>query len=417
MNSYFFTKLSNSGYLFSAPDKKPIRSALFPLFIPFAGCKERCIFCAQEAQTGTQLSPIKEALASANSILLNRYNMGSTTIELAFFGGTFTALPPEDLYQCLTYAHDWINKEYVSHYRCSTRPDALANNTLTQLRNTHFTCIELGIQSFSAAALATSRRGYSPQTAEAGCKTVQDAGFSLGIQLMPALPGQTKQDAYEDLYKTIALRPAFVRLYPCLVMQKTPLATAWRNNQYTPWQLQETIDFLADACLLLWQNNIPIIRMGVAQEPGLEQHILDGPYHLALGNAARAKAIAKYVLHMLHHVITPTNQASVVAKALHSMLPAQQLLCQAPILPTPTEQPLTLDDNIINQVLHCQEPRIFLPKRLQGDFWGHQKSLQAMYATVGITPNTVTWWKHEVCAFSPAFITHINTPTHFALHE
>ena len=49
----------------------------------------------------------------------------SRPIELAFYGGTFTALPERLQMECLALAMQAKEKGIVCRVRCSTRPDAL----------------------------------------------------------------------------------------------------------------------------------------------------------------------------------------------------------------------------------------------------------------------------------------------------
>ena len=74
---------------------------VFSVFIPFFGCPRRCVFCSQHDQTGQQASPLDEILAHAAADLHARRAQGRPPVELAFYGGPFTALAPRDLDACL----------------------------------------------------------------------------------------------------------------------------------------------------------------------------------------------------------------------------------------------------------------------------------------------------------------------------
>lgn len=78
-----------------SPKVKQKKQSIKPIFIPFAGCTTRCIFCAQEVQSGQKILSNEDIFGSINKYLsayLLNENL-SYNSEIAFFGGTFTCLP------------------------------------------------------------------------------------------------------------------------------------------------------------------------------------------------------------------------------------------------------------------------------------------------------------------------------------
>lgn len=164
---------------------------VFSVFIPFFGCPRRCVFCSQHDQTGQQASPLDEILARAAADLHARRAQGRPPVELAFYGGTFTALAPRDLDACLDMADSLRRDGCITRFRCSTRPDRLDAALLARLRRHGCRTVELGIQSFSDTALQASERHYSGRQATEACRLVRDAGLALGVQLLPGMPGSS----------------------------------------------------------------------------------------------------------------------------------------------------------------------------------------------------------------------------------
>ncbi|MBI5810839.1 MAG: radical SAM protein, partial [Deltaproteobacteria bacterium] len=70
------------------------RQLIIPLFIPFAGCPNQCVYCDQTGITGGKGEPSLEDVRSTIEAHLSTWK-GAGTIEAAFYGGTFTALPPD----------------------------------------------------------------------------------------------------------------------------------------------------------------------------------------------------------------------------------------------------------------------------------------------------------------------------------
>lgn len=340
-------------FFFSAPGANRQKRAIYPIFLPFSGCPRRCLFCAQEVQTGCKTAPVRSRLAEAAAQLEERLKKGLPPLELAFFGGTFTALAQEDLHACLDFAVHWRRRKAVRAFRCSTRPDALNPQILAALKEAGCALVELGVQSYDNTALSLSQRGYTGEQARAACRLVTDSGLALGIQLMPGMPGLSRRAARADIEITRTQKPVCARLYPCLVFAGSPLENVWRAKAYTPWPLGGTVNFLASACLRLQGAGIEVIRMGVAEEPGMREHILAGPRHPALGNMVRSRSLYHYLKKMVRRFIPDASGA-----------------------------PL----------------RLCTPQRLQGELWGHRKELVPAYTALGLAPNRITWWQQDYFA-------------------
>ena len=335
---------------FPAPEAERPRPRIQPVFIPFQGCATRCIFCAQSLQTGETPRGIRETLAALEAGLSRAADKGEPPRELAFYGGTFTALPEKDQFACLELAARFRERGLVSAVRASTRPDAVTAPLLTALRQVGLDMLELGVQSFTDTALSAANRGYTGETAARACGLVRESGLVLGIQLMPGMPGMREDDFRRDLAQTLAQAPAAVRLYPCLVLAGTELAALYQRGAFVPWSLEETVPLLAEAQGAFWRAGVAVIRIGLAPQTELDQGgILAGPRHPALGSMVRGLALFHYIAEQVSRL----------------------------------ERPIT---------------GLALPRRFQGDFWGHRGELKEAYAALGLSPANVTWHDVPYCA-------------------
>ncbi|MDP3426439.1 MAG: radical SAM protein, partial [Humidesulfovibrio sp.] len=179
------------------PGAAHARARVFPVFLPLAGCPGRCVYCNQPAQTGQAPEPPDAVLARVRAELLAR-PLAAGPVELAFYGGTFTALPEPVRHRLLDLAAELRALGRVGRVRCSTRPDALTPALLADLRARGLDLVELGVQSFQDAALAASGRGYDGALARAACRMVCEANVRRGIQLLPGMPGHTQEDFIRD---------------------------------------------------------------------------------------------------------------------------------------------------------------------------------------------------------------------------
>ena len=116
-----------SGFRFSVGRRLRRANRILPVFLPFAGCPARCVFCAQDRQTGVGNEggvdrALERAAATLEEISACPPPGG---VELAFYGGTFTALPAVRREAALALFARYSAQGPVTRGRCSTRPDAL----------------------------------------------------------------------------------------------------------------------------------------------------------------------------------------------------------------------------------------------------------------------------------------------------
>lgn len=340
-----------------APWPPPARArAIVPVFLTFRGCPARCIFCAQDIQTGgnpqaagTHGDAPDSILAKARLALDLRAARGLPPAELAFYGGTFTALPPAEREACLDFAATALARGRISAFRCSTRPDCLDRSILSRLRQAGCTVVELGVQSFADTALKAARRGYDGAKALRACALVRASGLRLGVQLLPGMPGVSPEIFLADVARALEAGADMLRFYPCLVLAGTGLASLWQAGNYTPWDMESTLDSLARGWLLAQAAHTPVIRMGLAPEASLAGAILAGPVHPALG-------------------------ARVMGRAL--LATVRNLAARAPGGRSPQ--------------------RLEAPRACQGYFWGHANELRPAWAALGLDPDHVRYTRDAV---------------------
>lgn len=329
-------------------DAKLNRGKIFPVFIPFAGCPFQCIFCSQETQTGkgeqSVFSAIKNAgkdfpffLEQVKNKTPRRNETQETVIDIAFYGGTFTAVPEKDFALCLDFFKS-CKKLAEPHAvtvlgRCSTRPDALDPERLEKLKNAGIDLIELGIQSFDDTVLLKSKRGYCAKQAAFACRQVLDLGFNLGIQLMAGLPAQDPNIFLNDVRKALDLTPRCLRYYPCLVPGGTGLAALFLKKEYVPWSNEMCIETLGMALHEAWLAKTPVIRLTVAPEQAFDENLLAGPRHPALGSDILSFALYILIKNAVSDLKASCPQNSkfplpASARAIHKILiPARYQGC------------------------------------------------------------------------------------------
>lgn len=220
-------------------------------------------------------------------------------VELAFFGGSFTGIPREEMTAYLEAAQPFVESGVIGGIRISTRPDYIDEDILEILKNYGVKVIELGVQSMIGEVLERSRRGHTPEDVEQAAKLIKEKGFTLGIQIMPGLPSDTLTRSVETAEKVIALEPSMVRIYPAVVLKGTELERMYMGGIYRPLSVEEAVDWCARLVPLFRNAGIRVVRLGLHNTPSLAESYVAGPFHPALGEMVESRILLNEMIRII----------------------------------------------------------------------------------------------------------------------
>ena len=253
------------------------------MFIPFNGCPHRCSFCDQRSITGEQRQPSPDDVRRTVEKALDSLKENSIHSEIAFFGGSFTAIDRAYMISLLDATAPYIDR--FKGIRISTRPDCIDDEVLTLLRSYKVSSIELGAQSMSDEVLTANDRGHTAEDVRTASKLIKRYGFSLGLQMMTGLYKSSDELDRQTASEFIALRPDTVRIYPTIVMKGTRLGELYEEGAYHPQELDSAVKLCADLLKLFEENDIRVIRLGLHDSESLRRRIerQNGLYTLEAG--------------------------------------------------------------------------------------------------------------------------------------
>jgi len=265
--------------------------ANIPIFIPHAGCPHKCSFCNQNTISST-ISPTAPAdaqrlISSALEDMPERFD----EVEIAFFGGSFTAIPEDYMTELLEAAYPFLSDRRVSGIRISTRPDAIDSHILSILKKFGVTAIELGAQSMYNDVLEINHRGHTAEDVNNASRMIKEAGFSLGLQMMTGLYGSDDEKDIVTAQRIAALEPDTVRIYPTVVIEGTMLDVLMKEGRYIPQKLDEAVRLCARLLGIFESSGIKVIRTGLHASELLEGSVTGGVYHPALGELSRSRLL------------------------------------------------------------------------------------------------------------------------------
>ena len=267
------------------------------LFIPFNGCPHRCSFCDQRSITGKAYQPTSEDVRNAVTTALDSLKENSIHSEIAFFGGSFTAIDRDYMLSLLEATVPYIDR--FRGIRISTRPDCIDEEVLSLLKSYHVTSIELGAQSMSDTVLTANDRGHTAQDVRVASRLIKDFGFELGLQMMTGLYKSTPESDIDTANQFIGLKPATVRIYPTIVMKGTRLGELYEAGVYQPQTLEEAIELTAHLLTMFDVAGINVIRVGLHDSESLKENRLAGPYHPAFKELCESRIMLEKAAELL----------------------------------------------------------------------------------------------------------------------
>ncbi|MBR5219136.1 MAG: radical SAM protein [Clostridia bacterium] len=260
-----------------------------PVFIPHLGCKNDCVFCNQRSITGT-LGEV--SCDEVRGIIEEHLRFAQERqVEIAFFGGSFTGLDIQKQENYLSVAYEYVKSGDVSGIRLSTRPDYISIGILDMLSTYGVKTIELGAQSMCDDVLLKSGRGHRVQHTRESAALIKAKGFSLGLQMMLGLPGDTHEKSLYTAREICAMGADNTRIYPTVVLKHTCLYDMYMRGEYTPLTVEQAVETAKEAVKIFDSSGVNILRIGLQQSETLGSEVAAGAYHPAMGELVLSRLV------------------------------------------------------------------------------------------------------------------------------
>lgn len=130
-----------------------------------------------------------------------------------------------------------------------TRPDWAAQKHVDEFLRLGGTKVELGVQSVYDFVLTRMQRGHGVAEIVKANQILRDSAFKVGFHMMPHLPGSdSKLDfrGFKKLFEDSRFRPDYLKIYPTLVTEGTPLYRLWKAGDYEALSDEEAAELIAD---------------------------------------------------------------------------------------------------------------------------------------------------------------------------
>ncbi|MBD5117231.1 MAG: radical SAM protein [Ruminococcaceae bacterium] len=265
------------------------------IFIPHKGCPNTCSFCNQRFISGSEKAPSPEEVRAVLAAQVGFLAQNALQAEIAFFGGSFTAVDKDYRRELLYTASEYV-KEFPGQYvgiRCSTRPDCIDEAVMEELCLYGVTAVELGAQSMNDEVLKANLRGHTAEDVRKASRLIKAYGIELGLQMMTGLYKDKPSYCMETAEEFAELKADTVRIYPTVILKGTMLDELREKGMYQSFSFEETVELCADLLLFFEEKNIPVIRLGLHASEGVENQMTGGVYHQALGEIVKGRIMLR----------------------------------------------------------------------------------------------------------------------------
>lgn len=260
-----------------------MRRTNISIFVPHGGCPHLCSFCNQKTISGSVRAPDADEVFELLKEQAPHLAQRGITAQIAFFGGSFTAIERGYMESLLTAANRAMKKFPVyTGIRCSTRPDCVDERIAGVLKKYNVTAVELGAQSMSDEVLSANERGHTAEDVRRAARIIREHGIELGLQMMTGLYRDTPEKCLYTADEFIKLRPETVRIYPTVILKNTRLGELFTSGEYKSFSFEETVDLCAGLLRKFTEKGVRVIRLGLHASADVERDMIGGVYHPAL---------------------------------------------------------------------------------------------------------------------------------------
>lgn len=290
---------------------------IIPIFVPHLGCPNECTFCNQRKISGQQKNVTPADVKETIEYYLEGFKDKDAKPEVAFFGGSFTAIEEELQESLLEAAFEYVKSKKVDSIRVSTRPDAINRDILKRLKRYKVKTIELGVQSTDNYILDKCKRGHTYEDVKKASRLIRWHGFILGHQMMVGLPESTALDEMNTAKKLAKLKPKIVRIYPVLVIRGTELEKEYLNGTYEPLTVEQAVERCKDLCYFFDKKRINVIRIGLQSTDTIcdpkkaGSEVVAGPYHETFRQIVESSMYYDMIMKKMKKVNTKVKEVEI----------------------------------------------------------------------------------------------------------
>lgn len=146
-----------------------------------------------------------------------------------------------------------INRNETANIRSigltvETKPDWALEKHINDMLRYGVTRFEVGVQTLDEKCLKMTNRGHTLAETKRSFQVMKDSCLKINAHMMLGLPASDltiDEESMIDLFKLPDYRPDMLKIYPCLVVEGTPLYKMWEQGKFIPIDTQKAAEIIA----------------------------------------------------------------------------------------------------------------------------------------------------------------------------
>ncbi len=200
--------------------------------VPF--CASKCAYCDFASVVLADKSSVRMVFRAMRSQLVQWHRSGlDGVVETIYFGGGTPSLVSDDVIDLLAFIREHFLIHAGAEITVEANPDSLSREDAFSLARAGVTRVSVGVQSFSDHELRVLGRLHDANRAEQACAWVLDAGMGLSVDLICAIPGQSRSSWASTLERAADVGAEHISVYPLSIEDGTPLQAAVETGLLT----------------------------------------------------------------------------------------------------------------------------------------------------------------------------------------
>jgi oxygen-independent coproporphyrinogen-3 oxidase len=246
----------------------------FSLYLHIPYCQAKCPYCDFNSHAATTW-PEEEYTRALIEEMRRRAEeasfKGNSIATIFFGGGTPSLFQPASIGRILDTAGKTFGIEREAEITLEANPGTVNQDKLSGFRAAGVNRLSFGAQSFNDPTLKFLGRIHSADETREAAKMAHRAGFErLNLDLIFAVPGQTREAVLRDIAEAAALEPDHISAYNLTFEEGTVFFTEMRHGKIRPLESDEQADMYAAVREELPRRGYPMYEISNYAHPGRE---------------------------------------------------------------------------------------------------------------------------------------------------
>jgi oxygen-independent coproporphyrinogen III oxidase len=246
----------------------------FSLYIHIPYCQAKCPYCdfnSHAASAWPEEDYTRALIAEMNHRAQEKPFSGDTVATIFFGGGTPSLFQPSSIGRILDAAQKLFGIAHDAEITLEANPGTVDQAKLVGLRSAGINRLSFGAQSFNDATLKFLGRIHSAEETREAARMAHRAGFErLNLDLIFAVPGQTRADVLHDIGEAATLEPDHISAYNLTFEEGTVFFTEMRHGKIRPLESDEQAEMFASVRDELPRRGYGLYEISNYAQPGRE---------------------------------------------------------------------------------------------------------------------------------------------------